>query len=294
VSSLLALDIPAQWQALPLEGVSGVILVLGASDTGKSTFAHYLFERLSERLPGKAAFLDGDPGQSQLGPPGTLTIGFSIKSGKLGDPDPQSWRWFIGAVSPRGHMLQLVVGAARLMGAAQSVGAQVVVYDTCGLVEPGLGGLALKQAKLDLLRPELVCALQRADELEPLLIPLERRGGVQVLRLRPSAAVVTRDQVTRRRFREAQYSRYFSAARELSLDWTHLSVIPVPGFSLGRLVALEDKQGFTLALGVVSEISRASHKLTLLSPLLDRKEVRALHLGDIRLDPVSGLHETLA
>ena len=217
------------------------------------------------------AFLDGDPGQSQLGPPGTLTISFSIDAGIVADPGPQTWRWFIGAVSPRGHMLQLVVGAARLTDAAQSAGAQVVVYDTCGLVEPGLGGLALKQAKLDLLRPVLVYALQRADELEPLLIPLERRGGVQVQRLRPSAAVVARDQVTRRRFREAQYSRYFSAARELSFDWTHLAVIPALGFSLGRLVALEDEQGFTLALGVVSEIGRASHQLTLLTPLLESK-----------------------
>ena len=249
MSSPLALDIPAQWQALSLEEASGVILVLGTSDTGKSTFARYLFERLSERLPGKVALLDGDPGQSRLGPPGTLTVGFSTDIGILADPGPQTWRWFIGAVSPRGHMLQLVIGAARLIVAAQSAGAQVVVHDTCGLVEPGLGGLALKQAKLDLLRPERVCALQRADELEPLLIPLERRGGVQVQRLRPSSAVVSRDQVTRRRYREAQYTRYFRAARELSLDWTHLAVIPAPGFSLGRLVALEDKQGFALARG---------------------------------------------
>ena len=130
-----------------------------------------------------------------------LTVGFSTDTGYIGGSGLARLALVHRRSFTARHMLQLVVGAARLIGAAQSAGAQVVVYDTCGLVEPGLGGLALKQAKLDLLRPVQVYALQRTDELlEPLLIPLERRGGVQVQRLRPSAAVVPRDQVTRRRF----------------------------------------------------------------------------------------------
>jgi polynucleotide 5'-kinase involved in rRNA processing len=41
-------------------------MVVGAPDTGKSTFAHYLYEQLSEA--GKAAaFLDGDAGQACAG-----------------------------------------------------------------------------------------------------------------------------------------------------------------------------------------------------------------------------------
>ena len=189
-------------------------------------------------------------------------------------------------------MLQLVVGAARLIVAAQSAGAQVVVYDTCGLVEPGLGGLALKQAKLDLLRPERVCALQRADELEPLLIPLERRGGVQVQRLRPSSAVVSRDQVTRRRYREAQYTRYFRAAAA-SYPWTGLTwrrsrrpVSAWAGWSRWKI-----SKGSPWRLGVVSKIGRASHQLTLISPLMEHRKVHTLRLGDLRLDPVTGAHE---
>jgi polynucleotide 5'-hydroxyl-kinase GRC3/NOL9 len=98
---------------------------------GKSTFARYLYQRLV--IEGKqAAYLDGDPGQSLLGPPTTLTLAL----GELGEPGKHGFppsgevrRWFIGSVSPSGHMLPLLVGAARLVRAAFALGGGRV-YDT--------------------------------------------------------------------------------------------------------------------------------------------------------------------
>ncbi len=40
------IEVPPAWEQLPLESLSGVLMVIGAPDTGKSTFARYLYARL--------------------------------------------------------------------------------------------------------------------------------------------------------------------------------------------------------------------------------------------------------
>ena len=99
----------------------------------------------------------------------------------------------MGAVSPRGHMLPLLVGAARLVDTAQAAGAETLIYDTTGLVDPAQGGTALKLAKIDLLRPAVLFALQRSNELESLLLPLRRSSRLRVIDLPLSPAVRVRD-----------------------------------------------------------------------------------------------------
>jgi len=47
---------------------------------------------------------------------------------------------FVGSITPQGHMLPVLVGAARLAKAAVEYGAEVVVYDTSGLVDVSRGG----------------------------------------------------------------------------------------------------------------------------------------------------------
>src|SRR5512136_2194612 len=109
-------------------------MVIGASDTGKSTLVRYLFQELC-RADLKVAYLDGDVGQSTLGLPTTMTA--ALSSG----PDDERFgphglqvTYFVGSTTPRGHMLPVVVGAYRLQQKALALGAEVVVVDTTGLV----------------------------------------------------------------------------------------------------------------------------------------------------------------
>lgn len=285
----LSVDVPSEWQKLELEDLSGVLLILGAPDSGKTTFAHYLFERLRE-LGRRVAFIDGDPGQSVLGPPTTFTLTFEPDR-LLGDQETQRdeptrcWRYFIGSTSPQGHMLPVVVGAGRLVQTARAAEAQSVVYDTSGLIDPALGGLALKNAKIDLLRPQVVFAIQQEGELEPLLRPLRRSGRAKVVEMRPSPAVTRRDANARREHRMRQFARYFACARSLDLAWTRIAVYPYPAFLQNRLVALEDRSGFTLGLGIVVAIDRRQGRVSLLTPLESLSGVNAVRLGDVLLSP---------
>ena len=54
--------IPDQWNHFDWIGLSGVVMVLGATDVGKTTFSHFLFRQIKNRGGLVAAILDGDPG----------------------------------------------------------------------------------------------------------------------------------------------------------------------------------------------------------------------------------------
>lgn len=278
------LDIPPAWEQMDLAGLRGTVMVIGAPDTGKSTFARYLYQRL-RRQSRRVAFLDGDPGQSALGPPATITLALGKGDNDAFPPTGQRWRRFVQAVSPRGHMLPLIVSAARLAQTAYDAGAEAMVYDTTGLIDPAQGGLNLKLAKIELLRPTAVVGIQRNQELAAILAPLRRNRRIRLIELRPSAAVQPRDVAARQAHRASQFARYFASTRAMTLDWSRLSVWPTPNFAFHQLVALEDAEGFALDLGIVQAADMKSRQVTLLTALPSLTGVEALRLGDLTLDP---------
>jgi polynucleotide 5'-kinase involved in rRNA processing len=181
-------------------------------------------------------------------------------------------------------MLPTLVGAKHLVELAQQEEIHTIVYDTSGFVDPSQGGLALKSAKIDLLRPSVIFAFQREQELEPLLRPLRGSGRARVVDLKPSGAVIPRNPEVRRRHRAQQFANHFAGAKCMNLDWTKIAVFPVPVFRLNQLVALEDQDGFALALGIVQAIDRSSKCMSLFTKFNSITAVNALHLGDILLD----------
>lgn len=274
--------IPPAWEEIDAERLAGVLMLIGASDTGKSTFARFLFARLAaaDRRP---AYLDGDPGQSRLGPPATMTAGLAAH-GEF-PPAGLRRRWFVGAVSPVRHMLPLLVGAARLTAAMHRAGAHAVIYDTTGLVAPQRGGCTLKWAKIDLLRPPTVFAFQQTDELEPLLAPLRRRR-LRLVELSPAPAVRPRDPARRQEHRAGMFRTSFAFARELPLAWTGLAVYPsLAALKPRRLVALENKEGYVRELGIVLRTNRQTRQVVLLTPAANATGVETLRVGDLLIDP---------
>lgn len=280
----IQIDIPRPWQELNLD-LRGLLMVVGKADVGKTTFARYLYERLSgpSRIVG---YLDGDPGQSTLGPPCTLTLALAREGDQSFPPQGAIWRSFVGSTSPRGHMLQLVICAARLVGAGLEAGAEVIIYDTSGLVDPGQGGINLKMAKVDLLHPQALLAIQEDRELEPLLRPLRQSRRVRVLDLPSSPSCRRRDIEARRAHRAKQFAQYFANANLLKVQWPKFAVFPAPCFEPNRLVALEDPGGFTLGLGIVEEPNRGERTVLILTPLssTDLDRVDAIRLGDVVVD----------
>jgi polynucleotide 5'-kinase involved in rRNA processing len=279
-------EIPSPWEELDLSEISGTLMIVGSSDVGKSTFSRYLFKRLCTIYP-RVAYLDGDPGQAILGPPSTMTLAMTDNRDDTFPPRGRRWRTFVGSVSPVGNMLAVLTCAARLLEAARKAGAQVVIYDTTGLVEPARGGIHLKLAKIDLLRPKVLFALQRDQELQTLVLPLRRRRHILVLEFSPSPAAQRRDISVRKAHRAAQFARYFTKSSQLRVNWTQFAVLPAPRFNLHRLVALEDADGFTIGLGIVEKIDRIYRQVILYTPVETLNGVDAIRLGDLLVDPLT-------
>jgi polynucleotide 5'-kinase involved in rRNA processing len=268
--SAMNINIPNEWTRSGLTELSGLVMVIGEPNTGKSTLSAYLFDIFSRRQS-PSAYLDGDPGQSSLGPPTTITLALG-RQGEAGFPPKGiKFRKFIASTSPKGHMLPLLAGAGRLVGQARQMGFSNIVYDTSGLVDQVQGGIALKYAKIDM--------------LEPLLRTLKRSGRTRVVRLLPSLAVVNRDTSARRHYRAEKFGEYFSQAGKVILDWQGYGVFPGPRFALNRLVGLEDRQGITLGLGIVLGLDRTARQVELLTPLEDLSALRNIYLGGVLVDP---------
>lgn len=280
----MPIEVLPHWEQINLEGLSGVLMVIGAPDTGKSTFARYLYTRLCA-LHERVAFIDGDIGQASLGPPTTMTLVVRM-AGEAGfPPGGPRIRVFVGATSPHGHMLPTVIGLHKLVCRARELGATAIVVDTTGLIAPEQGGPTLKHAKVSLLEPTVVFAIRRGSELEPILVPLRRSARTLVVELPSVSAIQPRDMPTRRAYRARQFARYFANAYPLEISWTRLAVFPAPSFDQGRLVALEDARGFALALGVVQDVNPIRCTALLLTPTHSLEMVDAVRLGDVWLNP---------
>ncbi|MGD9368854.1 MAG: Clp1/GlmU family protein [Desulfobacteraceae bacterium] len=275
--------IPSDWNDLPLERMKGTILVIGASDRGKTTLVRWLMRRLTSR-GSQVGWLDGDIGQSTLGLPTTMTLALGEHPAEQ-LPEPSA-AFFVGATSPKGCMLPHVTGFRLLRDLALRSGSDTVVVDTTGLVAENAGGGALQEWTIELLNPQFVIALQYGRELKHLLPALRRDRRRHLHVLKPAPAVRTRSTQERAHNRRERFRRYFQAAHPLLL---RLGTVPVYGLRRagpGQLAALLDPAGFCQALALLHQ--RTSDGLILQTPWAGLKGVSAVRFGIMSLDPATG------
>jgi len=278
------MHVPFLWRAMNnMNRISGTVIVIGASDSGKSTFVRWLVERLC-RYHKRVGWLDGDIGQTVLGMPATMNL--AVVEEALPRTIHPLASFFVGATSPRRHMLPVLVGMQRLRERALAEGATAVVVDTTGMVAEEAGGGALKHWKIELLRPCTVIALQRGRELEHIINPLKRDRHIHLHVLPPAEAARPRSSEQRANRRRALFQRYFQSSVKQSLRYSELAVYGLERAARLSLVAFQDQEGFSLALGVVLSIRQ--EVLEILTPLSDLTQVESLRFGALRLDPVTG------
>jgi len=261
-------------------------MLVGGLDSGKSTLGLAL---AAAALEGgrTVAFLDADIGQKVVGPPTAVTLRLIREAGDL-EPHalaaPEAL-YFVGATSPQGQLLPLVVGAARLLARARADGADLVVVDTSGLVS-GVYGQILKYHKIDLLRPDVVIGLQRGEELAPLLGIAHRFFPTEVVALPVEPDVRSTSVDERAQNREAAFRRYFAGPLQ---RWRVKPTVFMPALpalfdqsQLDRiLVGLSAGEGEFIGLGYL-EYSREEDIVRLLSPVAEAP--KALKLGSVKLE----------
>lgn len=224
------------------------IIVLGDVDSGKSTFCTFLANQSYIR-GFKTAIIDNDLGQSDIGPPTTIGLGFLEKPVASLSVVPLFNAFFVGSTSPKGLIDRVIVGARTLLDAALKEGAEVIVVNTSGWIS-GRGARTLKLSLMLLLNPKAVVAIQRGSELEHLLKPFQGLTNLEIIRIPTPRVIRSRSKEERRLIREASYNKYLSGAktRVFSMDRVGLmfsfmgSGFPLPREELKNLESLTGLQ----------------------------------------------------
>ena len=280
---------PGRALALERAAAARLILILGDTDTGKTSLAAALAGGLAARgLP--VGVVDADLGQSQIGPPAALGLGrVSAPIAALADAELLALAW-VGRTSPPGVEEALWAGAGRLVDRARALGLRPVLVDTGGLVLGPLGR-RLAVGTVRRLAPDLIVCLERHGECEPILAEIAGQsssGGPEVLRLPVAPAVRRRTSHERRGYRERAFEAYFTGAcvRELALgclggNGCSDAVDALPG----ALVGLLGPDGETLGLGRIVEVEPARDRIAVETPV--RAHVARVLVGGERLAPPS-------
>lgn len=187
-------------------------MVIGASDTGKTSFCTQLLNAAVEAGV-QCALVDADMGQSEVGPPGTIGLGVPTTPVELPGDIPVRRMYFTGTTSPVGNMLPSVVGIRKMVDEALAHGSKLIVVDTTGLVR-GVLGIRFKTHKVDLLAPSHIVALQREHEMHPLIAAFSKLENTTIHQ--PAVSELARPKTpefraTRRRHKMA---RHFKDAEE--------------------------------------------------------------------------------
>jgi polynucleotide 5'-kinase involved in rRNA processing len=181
----------------------------------------------------------------------------------------------------------MLAGVARLIDRARDHAVGAIILDTTGLIDPAQGGHALKWALMDILQPSSVIGLVYRDELSTLLAPVQARAREAVIELPPASRARPRSTEERRAYRSTRFREHFEGAHTHGVPWGAFGVFPERQFERRRLLSIEDRAGFTLGLGIVTGLDRASKRVILKTPLASLEAAAAIRLADILLDPNS-------
>jgi polynucleotide 5'-kinase involved in rRNA processing len=264
----------------------GVVMLLGGLDTGKTTFGVELARRaLDAHIP--TAIVDADIVQSTIGPPTTVGLKFIGPTAELSAETLRhaDGLGFVGSLVPKGHLLPLTTGTAKLVAKARAAGSQLIIVDTTSLVS-GIYGQTLKFFKMELVEPDFVVAFERGGELEPVVGLAQRFTPAEVIELDVSSDCVVRSVEERMLFRERQFAAYFEdgSSRWRVKPTVFMPTLP-PDFDLalldGLVVGMDDGKGMCVGIGVL-EHDAAEDILRMVSPVTEG--VRGLRLGSIRME----------
>ena len=244
------------------------VLVLGATDSGKSTWVRDMALALTEA--GKSiAVVDCDLGQSEIGPPGAVGTALALPGTpfrSLRDLPPAA-AYFVGAISPARHGLDVCVGAVQMARIAKKKKPDFVLVDTDGFVE-GSAARQMKRRLGELLLPQVVVALTRGGEIDPLLAPYAKMDAPEVWRIPVSSAVQRKSTAARATRRTARFLAALDGSEALTFPLDQITLLgttlgtgePLPHHllqflsqSLGRPALHAERSGSTLSVIVNGE-----------------------------------------
>jgi len=261
---------------------TGRCLILGASDTGKTTLAKNIAESATSSRG--VGLVDADTGQSHLGPP--TTVGWAIIKNPEFELSGLSTDgiFFVGSVSPLGHLLQLTCAISRCVQEAAKK-AELIIIDTPGLVS-GPAACVLWWTVQQILQPELILAVQKKDELAEILSGLKYlQSRIEYAGVSPKVKLKSMQQ--RQEYRQKEFERYFQRSRLYKIKTSTISIqntrYNTNEALIRRVVGLKDENGVDKAIGLITAL-QDEDTLIIRAPELDVSRIRCLVVGDVTVE----------
>ncbi len=280
--------IPESWNKPPqtvlgLHKKPVVIMVLGAADVGKSSFCTYMVNKLVD-AKSRVAILDGDIGQSDIGPP--ACVGYAVASSPITELYNLRLQngYFVGVISPVKAIAQTLKGLTCLITEAQAKQVDYVLVNTDGFVS-GDVAISYKLSLIKELKPDVVVGLQLQGELDPLLSYL---GGGGVMIVEPSQAVSLRNPEKRKIIREMTYAKYLRKSKLHCIPISQITLEPRNGVpknqepEKGLLVGLYSRGTRFLGIGVLRSVNVERKTLKIQTAV--RSKPFRLVFGKVRLN----------
>lgn len=257
-------------------------MLIGGLDTGKTTVA---MDAVRNALAAghRPVLVDADIGISTVGPPACVGLKVFEDEQDLEDRHTPDALHFVGAITSSRLVLQQVVATAVMVEQARHLG-DVIIVDTTA-VAAGVSGETLKYHKAELCRPDLVIALQRGEEMEPVVGMLRRFLDVEVVTAPTDPGLTPLGPDDRARMRTEAFAK---ALRPPLERWKVRPTVFAPtlpvGLNLDRLdkvlVGVQDSTGGCLGLGVLQCEDDSLRVMTNVA-----EGMKGLRLGSIRIDP---------
>ncbi|MGI9585839.1 MAG: Clp1/GlmU family protein [Acidimicrobiia bacterium] len=261
--------------------VSGVVMVIGGTDTGKTSLLRMLMEDgLAEGR--SVAYIDGDVASATVGPAACIGLKYVTQPEDLDTlSEPDELR-FVGSVEPQGVVLPHVVAVASLVDLAKEE-SDLILLDTSSVVT-GVVGQTLKYHMSELTKPSLVVAIGHGQELAPVVAMLRRFLSVRVSEVEPVVGLVPMSPVERQQERAASFHKEIGSDPQRWRVQTTVFAPTLPiGFDVSRLdgmlVGVQDERGRCMGLGVLEHDDGTVRVAT-----RHGEEMRGLRLGSIRVE----------
>lgn len=271
-----------------LDSDKRTIMVIGASDTGKTTLIMSLATLFSKRF--STAIVDLDMGQSHIGPP--TTVGWGKVDGPIKDWSMIDIKdfYFTGTVTPIGSLVPAITGAKVITEKALG-SADKVIIDTTGLIsEPA--GRVLKHFKIDVIRPDVIIAIEASGELAHILDPFRFNRKPLILKIPVPPEVKVKTQIKRAEYRFQKMMEYLRESQTVNIPIDKVGIRftrNTLSFEeiINRVVSLRDKNNEDIALGVIRAIK--DKELKIFTPLKDIQEISSIIIGKAVMDMRKGI-----
>ena len=186
-----------------------------------------------------------------------------------------------------GHLLQLTAAIVQCVQQA-SKATKLIIVDTPGLIR-GPAAAALWWTVQRVLKPNLILAVQRSDELSDILAGL-RTFDMQLELIASPQEIPIKSPQDRRRYRENKFRKYFQNSFLYNICLSDIATQPSRNFNrediVRRLVALRNGKGTDMAIGVICDWQKDNNVVKVKTPKVDIEKTRCIVIGDVSIDIV--------